>query len=578
MTAKIPPKKTIKVSAAKPGKDVIYLDVDDEITSIIDKVEVAKQNIVALVLPKRATMLQSIVNMRLLKRSAAAAGKSVVLITSEHALMPLAGAAGIHVAKNLQSKPIIPSAPHGSENAGADADELADGELEDGLEEDSQKIDYNSSVGALAGVSDEPESIALDDDEEKEATPAAAAHSAKAGKGKGLKVPNFDRFRVLLIAGGVALVALIIFLILAVTVLPKATVTIKTTSTPVSLDMNLTASGTAKELDENKKIIPSVFKTSDQTSNQQVNATGQQNNGEKATGEVTLTTDASVCSSDPITLPAGTGINGNGQGFITQDSVFLGRKGFSCNFGDTVKVIAQNAGAKYNLSSATFSVPGRSNVSGNGSTSGGTDNNVSILTQQDIEGAKAKITSEQSDKFSKDFQKQLTDQGLYVLSSTLKVNDPVVTSTPSVGQQASTAAVNIKITYSVIAVQKTNLEEVVTNALNKKIDQKKEKISDKDVLSGLTIAVQNQQPNSPNATLALSKDTTAVPIIDEDNVKNAIKGKKDNQIKQYLTAYPGVKDVDVKFSPFWVSSAPGKTGKIKLVEQQQAKSDTESEQ
>jgi hypothetical protein len=42
--------------------------------------------------------------------------------------------------------------------------------------------------------------------------------------------------------------------------------------------------------------------------------------------------------------------------------------------------------------------------------------------------------------------------------------------------------------------------------------------------------------------------------------------------------YPGVKDVDVKFSPFWVSSAPGKTSKIKLVEQQQVKSDTGSEQ
>jgi hypothetical protein len=98
--AKIPPKKTTTTNASKPGKDVIYLDVDDEITTIIDKVEGAKQKIVALVLPKRATMLQSIVNMRLLKRSATSAGKSVVLITSEHALMPLAGAAGIHVAKN----------------------------------------------------------------------------------------------------------------------------------------------------------------------------------------------------------------------------------------------------------------------------------------------------------------------------------------------------------------------------------------------------------------------------------------------------------------------------------------------
>src|SRR3546814_1310977 len=40
-----------------------------EITSIIDKVRAGDGRIVALVLPKRATVLQSIVNMKLLKRS-----------------------------------------------------------------------------------------------------------------------------------------------------------------------------------------------------------------------------------------------------------------------------------------------------------------------------------------------------------------------------------------------------------------------------------------------------------------------------------------------------------------------------
>src|ERR1700751_4777818 len=104
MSAKIPP---------KPAKDVIYVDVDDEITSIIDKVENSEHKVVALVLPKRAATLQSIVNMKLLKRSADNADKNVVLITSEHALMPLAGAAGLHVARNLQSKPEVPEAPTG---------------------------------------------------------------------------------------------------------------------------------------------------------------------------------------------------------------------------------------------------------------------------------------------------------------------------------------------------------------------------------------------------------------------------------------------------------------------------------
>src|SRR6266404_1395798 len=105
MSAKIPP---------KPSKEVIYVDVDDEITGIIDKVENAGSKVVALVLPKRAATLQSIVNMKLLKRSADSADKNVVLITSEAALLPLAGAAGLHVAKNLQSAPEVPEAPTGA--------------------------------------------------------------------------------------------------------------------------------------------------------------------------------------------------------------------------------------------------------------------------------------------------------------------------------------------------------------------------------------------------------------------------------------------------------------------------------
>src|SRR4051812_15266916 len=98
----------------KPSKDVIYVDVDDEITSIIDKLENSENKVVALVLPKRAASLQSIVNMKLLKRSADNASKNVVLITSEAALIPLAGAAGLHVAKNLHTAPGVPDAPTGA--------------------------------------------------------------------------------------------------------------------------------------------------------------------------------------------------------------------------------------------------------------------------------------------------------------------------------------------------------------------------------------------------------------------------------------------------------------------------------
>lgn len=105
------------------GKETIYVDVDDEITAIIDKVGAAKGKIVALVLPKRCPVLQSVVNMKLLKRTADKAGKNLVLITSEAGLMPLAGATGLYVAGSPTSKPAIPDTPGAADNEPEDFDE-----------------------------------------------------------------------------------------------------------------------------------------------------------------------------------------------------------------------------------------------------------------------------------------------------------------------------------------------------------------------------------------------------------------------------------------------------------------------
>src|SRR4051812_40830772 len=87
------------------NKDVIYIDVEDDITAIIGKVKDAKEKIVALVPPKRVGVLQSAVNLRLLARAAGQVDKRLVLISSNAALSALAAAAKIPVAKNLQSKP-----------------------------------------------------------------------------------------------------------------------------------------------------------------------------------------------------------------------------------------------------------------------------------------------------------------------------------------------------------------------------------------------------------------------------------------------------------------------------------------
>ena len=82
-------------------KDTIYIDPDDDITGIIDRVNSATSKIVALVLPKRAQVLHSSVNFRLLKRAAESKSKKLVIISVEPAIIKLAGYTKIHVASSL---------------------------------------------------------------------------------------------------------------------------------------------------------------------------------------------------------------------------------------------------------------------------------------------------------------------------------------------------------------------------------------------------------------------------------------------------------------------------------------------
>ena len=51
------------------AKDVVYIDIDDEITSVINKVQSSSDKVVALVLPKQATTFHSSINMKLLKKT-----------------------------------------------------------------------------------------------------------------------------------------------------------------------------------------------------------------------------------------------------------------------------------------------------------------------------------------------------------------------------------------------------------------------------------------------------------------------------------------------------------------------------
>lgn len=575
----------------KIGKETVYVDVEDDITSIINKVEATKEKVVALVLPKRASALQSIVNMKLLKRSAKSAQKEVVLVTNEPSLFPLAGVTGLHVAKDLDSKPIIPTSPvivDNSKTMPSDSEEILDSEPD----VKDVKLDYHRSLGALAGAESEPEeetqsepaknieedeAIAIDgaaDNEPK--AKSSRADLVKSKLDKRLKVPNFERFRILFMLLAVGLVGLIVFIFLALKVLPKATILISTQSTKISADFSMTTDANAKPADLANNIIVPILKTSDQSATQQVQATGQQNNGLKAKGSVTLSSQICGSIKPAADLPAGSGVTSNGLVYITSSNTRFSSSGqvngncLTYQSTTATEIIAQSGGTKYN-GATSFAAAGRSDVTGTASTatSGGTDAITTVLSQNDIDGAKSSLTSAETDKFGKDFQSQLSAGGFYVIAQTYKLGDVQVSSSPAVGTATSTATLSFKISHSILVLKTDDFKKIITAELQKQIDSSKQKVSDNNVLGNVQTTVQSQ--GSPTSTtISVVAQATAVPVIDQSAVKKMVAGQKSGNIKDMISGWPGVKNVDVKLSPFWVSKSPTQTSKINVVLQEVA--------
>ncbi|MCA9332801.1 hypothetical protein KDA00_02910 [Candidatus Saccharibacteria bacterium] len=539
-------------------KETIYVDVDDEITGIIDKVTSSKSKVVALVLPKRATVMQSIVNMKLLKRSCDDAGKNIVLITSEASVLPLAGAIGVYTAKTLQSRPFI---PEGNEPDESGTDETYD---------DNTEIDSSKSVGELSGDDDAIEvDNESDDGKETEDANKKPSKESKSKKNKKLKIPNFDSFRKKLFLGIGIFIILVIGWYIAFFVMPKATITIKTDTETSAVDITFTADPAVKTLDMENKVVPAELKESKVTKTEKTATTGEKNNGDKASGKVTmkLTTD---CVTPLTDVPAGNTISSNGLNFITQEKAKFtpppvpdgsGNCVFSSN---EVDVIAEKGGGSYNLSGRAYTVSGFSSVIANGSNmSGGTDKIVKIVSQQDVDTAKNKALENNVDEVKGQLSEDLRTDGYMPIPESFNNSEPTISSSPNVGDEANEVSVTVITTYTMLGAKQSDVEKLLEEDAKKNIDTNKQSISD----YGFESAVYQVSEITPDgkAKLNMKTEVTAGTQLNEEDIKQQSAGKRRGEIQENISSIPGVKDVEVAYKPFWVTKTPNSPKKITVI-------------
>lgn len=546
-------------------KETIYIDVDDDITGIIDRVVSSKETIVAAVLPKRADALHSSVNLRLLKRAAEEANKSLVLITSEAPILKLAGLTRVHVAKSLTTKPYLPEKPES---------EVTETIVTEPLDEPA--VDPEKSIGELAGdkvVKDAPKvSPAIDDDTiELDNLEPENSDDKKAGphtkKDKKLSVPSFDRFRKrIFIFGGIGLF-LVIFLFFATFVWPRATITIATEKSNVETRLEFTANIAQVALDEATKVLPAEQKEAKKTLTEKFTATGKQDNGNKAAGTMTIYN----CSDTDATVPAGTTFTNNGFSFSLNMAVVVQHSTFNsvlvCNKEHSASgsVTAVSGGGDYNLSAnRTYSSSVGSHITGVGSAmGGGTTKIVTVVSQEDIEAAKKIVVAKSVDEYKSELVALFKASSKFGLVETFTAVMGDVTSAPKVGEEAGEATLSIPFTYQMLGVNLSDIEKLLTTVQNTKIDTKKQKIYD----SGIDTAKigQLERPSAGEAKMSLSGTGIAGPKLDADTIAREVAGKSGGATKQIISSRPDIASVEVHYEPFWVFSTPKKVSRITII-------------
>ena len=555
------------------NKDVIYIEPEDDITDIISKVKSAEQKVVALVPPKKIGVMRSAVNTKLIAKTAKKHDKAVVIVTTDPSLIKLSAVAGIPVAENLQSRPKMPS--------DFSPEELAD--LNAPISIDERKFDDDNGAPEKAPVladnepkrSDQPEMKKAPKRSEVKPTELNSADIEKDDKksAKKSKIPSMDKYRKWIIAGSVAGVALIIFLVWAIVFAPAATISVAVRTTANNFAENV--SFTTKQAEEN--IENGVFYIEKEEYKQEksveFSATGKKEVGDKAKG----TLQVGVYVKTDYSIPAGTQFTADGLDF-TADS------GASISFSDnstcensltsvaqngcllyaSIAVTASEPGEKYNLASGKVWTSGLSGsvyrISNSKAFSGGTSKTAVVVQQSDIDGAKTKLEQNNESVDKDELKSKFGDEMLVIETSyEVKATDPV--SSPAVGeevQSGTTPKLTATTTYSMYAVKKTSIESYIKHVTEKSLAE------DQKIYSIGSPFFEKFTNDNDKFTAKLKTTTQTGPKVTEEDILEKSKGKKVGEVQSLIKSINGVSSVKVTTPFFWVKSVPNDPNKITI--------------
>jgi hypothetical protein len=194
---------------------------------------------------------------------------------------------------------------------------------------------------------------------------------------------------------------------------------------------------------------------------------------------------------------------------------------------------------------------------------GGSSTTVQAVAQADITSAQSQLPAPpNSSTIESQLETSLKGAGYTPITSTYVAGTPTYSPSAAVGSQANSVTVVENVSYSMYGAKQSDLNTLVVANVNKQINPATQSILDTGTANAKFTLIST---TSSSAQVTMQTTSTVGPKLNASSLAQQSAGQLSGDIKSTISQVPGVTNVTVKYSPFWVSATPKNVKKITVV-------------
>lgn len=365
------------------------------------------------------------------------------------------------------------------------------------------------------------------------------------------------------------LVIVILSLVAAFFFIPaKADVLITPKAEDVTAEATFTVNVAESLIDYDNNVIPGIIFSDKRDATDKYNSTGTDDKAKKATGTIKVFNKMSPAK--PLSLIKGTRfMSSTGELVYKSDTAFTIPKATSDSVPGSVDitVTAAEAGAKYNISTSVFSVPGLSgseyysNIWAESVTAmtGGEESQVKIVSASDVSSAKDTFEGKY-DEVSKQVLIATIPTGYTYFSEDISPKLSNLSVSAKAGDELDVFSVSGHIETNATVFRDEDANKLGEKLLTKDMSELKTIAP-----NSVTYEVKEKKLNKDGTiTLKVTFKGKIYSMPDNEILMNSLKGKNPKNSITLLSNIPEVEKVEIKVSPWFKLNIPNNEKDINI--------------